>query len=164
MTCTMAPRVRSVRMVASPRSAMRLRRWMRRGLRWALALCLLACAAACTRRSTAQDEAPEVRVAASFTPSPPVVGQGQMTLTFFDAAGEPVAVETLRLKADMAHPGMTPWLAEFASLRDTQVTLPVTWSMAGDWILQVDAELPDGRRLLRTVPLQVMLSGAPGAD
>jgi hypothetical protein len=140
------------------------RRRLRQGLRWALALCLLAGVAACTRRSTAQDESPEVRVAASFAPSPPAVGEGQLTLTFFDAAGQPVGVERLQLKADMAHPGMTPWLAEFASLHDTQVTLPVTWSMAGDWILQVDAELRDGRRLLREVPLQVVLSDETGAD
>ena len=162
--CTMALWGRFTRLEPYPRRGMVHRRRLRQGLRWALALCLLAGAAACTRRSTAQDEAPEVRVAAGFTPSPPAVGEGQLTLAFFDAAGQPVGVETLRLKADMAHPGMTPWLAEFASLHDTQVTLPVTWSMAGNWILQVDAELRDGRRLLRTVPLQVVLSDAPGAD
>ncbi len=86
-----------------------------------------------------------------------------MTLSFVDGSGAPVRVSSLSLKADMTHPGMTPWLADVEALEESQFTLPVSWSMAGDWILQIEAELSDGRRLRRTLPTQVEPAGEPGA-
>ena len=131
---------------------------------WVLALAAMLAGTACTRRRAIPDEAPEIRLAAGFNPSPPAVGAGQLTLSFFDGAGTPVGISSLEVKADMAHPGMTPWLAEIDSIEDTQVTLPVEWSMAGDWLLQIEAELSDGRRLRRTLPAAVEPEGPPSAD
>jgi hypothetical protein len=64
----------------------------------------------------------------------------------------------------MTHPGMTPWLADVDSLPASQFTLPVSWSMAGDWILQIEADLSDGRRLRRTLPARIEPAGEPVAD
>jgi len=128
----------------------------------ALALTALVAGAACTRRRAAPDEAPDVLVSASFSPSPPVVGEGQLTLSFADRAGVPTQVSSLDVKADMTHPGMRPWLAEVESVKDSQVTLAVEWSMAGDWLLQIEAELGDGRRLRRTLPAAVEPAGRQG--
>jgi hypothetical protein len=82
-----------------------------------------------------------------------------MTISFVDSSGAPVQVSSLHLKADMTHPGMTPWLADVERLDDSQVTLPITWTMAGDWIVQIEAELSDGRQLRRTVLAQVEPDG-----
>jgi hypothetical protein len=135
-----------------------------RTLLWVLALAAVLAGAACTRRRAIPDEAPEIRLAAAFNPSPPAVGAGQLTLSFVDSAGTPVGISSLEVKADMAHPGMTPWLAKIDSIEGTQVTLPVEWSMAGDWLLQIEAELSDGRRLRRTLPAAVEPEGPPSAD
>jgi len=128
-----------------------------------LSLALLLVGAACTRQRVLLDQAPEVMIYAVHSPSPPTVGEGEMTLSFVDGSGAPVRVSSLSLKADMTHPGMTPWLADVEALEESQFTLPVSWSMAGDWILQIEAELSDGRRLRRTLPMQVEPAGEPGA-
>lgn len=130
----------------------------------ALTLSVLLLGAACTRQSAIPDEAPDVMIAAEYRPSPPTVGEGEMTLAFVDSSGAPVLVSALSLKADMTHPGMTPWLADVDSLPASQFTLPVSWSMAGDWILQIEADLSDGRRLRRTLPARIEPAGEPVAD
>lgn len=129
---------------------------------WALAFAAIVAGTACTRRSAAPDEAPDVLVSATFSPSPPVAGAGWLTLSFENRSGVPTQVSSLEVKADMTHPGMRPWLAEVDSIEDSQVTLAVEWSMAGDWLLQIEAELEDGRRLRRTLPAAVDPAGQQG--
>lgn len=135
---------------------------MLRTLQGMLAVAVLLAGTACTRQRALPDEAPEVSIAATHRPSPPTVGAGELTLSFVDGSGAPVRISSLSLKADMAHPGMTPWLADLKVIESSQVTLPVAWSMAGDWILRIEAELTDGRHLRRALSAWIEPADDPG--
>lgn len=69
--------------------------------------------------------------------------------------GAPIDNATLYVKGDMTHAGMVPVLAERDGGEDGVYTVPFQWTMAGDWIVTVRAEAPDGtigqRRFQRTV-------------
>ncbi len=116
---------------------------------------------ACSRQSSIPDEAPDVQVLVSYLPSPPETGEGELNVAFRDAANMPVPISRLSLRGDMTHPGMTPWLSDVEMDGATQAAIPVTWSMAGDWVIRVEAELADGRRLRRSVTTVVALPEPP---
>lgn len=90
----------------------------------------------------------------SVAPRPPVVGAARLEIRLRDAAGRPVAATAMKLEADMAHPGMRPVLAEARAVAPDRWLADVELSMAGDWVVVVDARLADGRDIERTLPLR----------
>jgi hypothetical protein len=85
----------------------------------------------------------------------PAVGPNEIRLRLVDSAGNPLDNALLHARADMAHAGMVPVFAEGHSAGEGVYRLPLEWTMAGDWIVTVDAELPDGRRANRQFPITV---------
>jgi hypothetical protein len=126
-----------------------------RSLSLLVAALLLPAVVACGLRRGYTDEAPEVEVHLLTSPAPPVVGTAQFTLELLEPGGSGVDHALLQVRGDMTHPGMAP--VEGIVGQGAQGRYPVTfkWSMAGDWVLTIDGQLPDGRRLLRTIPVQV---------
>lgn len=125
-------------------------------MRWfSLSMAALLLVSACGLRKGDTDEAPEVVVHVLTSPATPVVGAAQLTLELLDPAGSGLDHASLQVRGDMIHPGMPP--VEGVVGVGTGGRYPVTleWSMAGDWLLTIEAELPDGRRLLRTAPILV---------
>jgi hypothetical protein len=55
----------------------------------------------------------------------------------------------------MSHAGMTPVIVERANGEAGTYAVPFEWTMAGDWIVTISATLPDGRSLVRTLPVRV---------
>ncbi len=72
-----------------------------------------------------------------------------------DPAGASIDDARLSLRGDMTHAGMVPVLAETEGGTDGLYRLPVEWSMAGEWILTVEAVLPDDTRVAREFDLSV---------
>lgn len=70
-----------------------------------------------------------------------------------DAAGAPVSGGTLRLEGNMSHPGMRPSFADCREAEPGRYRGSLDLTMAGDWLVQVDASFPGGRRARRTFPL-----------
>ena len=114
-----------------------------RWLVWAaLALLLLV---GC-RRAEAADQAPDVQLTLSAGPEALTVGPLRLDVTLRDANGAPIDGATgITLRGDMSHAGMEPVLATAVGQGDGVYRADFTWTMAGDWIVTVEATLPDGR-------------------
>ncbi len=107
----------------------------------AAALCLLA--AAC--RPAAREGA-VLDLAWRVTPDPPRVGSVRLELTLTDpATGRPAEGARVRVEANMSHPGMRPVFAAAREEGAGRYLAPVDLSMAGDWFLLLEADLPDAR-------------------
>ncbi|HVR06615.1 MAG TPA: FixH family protein [Thermoanaerobaculia bacterium] len=100
-------------------------------------------AAACGQRPAA---APEVVLTWTLSPRAPAVGPAVLSLALADRRdGRPLAGARVRVEADMSHPGMAPLLASVRELAPGVYEAALRFTMAGDWILLVDARLRDGR-------------------
>ncbi len=95
-------------------------------------------------------EAPDnsgLTLALAMSPTPPGVGPARLIISLRDSAGAPVEGATVSVEGNMSHAGMVP---VFGSAREGEpgtYTIPdFTFTMAGDWILTLEATLPDGRR------------------
>lgn len=97
--------------------------------------------------------ADDVRVEWQVTPSPASVGPATVRFSLVDAAGRPVPGARLSVEGHMTHPGMAPVVAEVHETGRGAYEAALSFTMAGDWILIVEGELSDGRRLRR--PLSV---------
>jgi len=116
---------------------------------------VLPAAAGCGLRRVAVDQAPEIAVRVLTSPSPRRIGPAEITLELLDPAGLGVDHALLQVRGDMLHPGMAPVEGIVGQAVRGQYPVALEWSMAGDWILTVDGQLQDGRRLLRTFELRV---------
>lgn len=93
-----------------------------------------------------------------IVPSAPVVGPSRVEFTIHDALGAPVRGAAVRLEATMTHAGMAPqWLE--AKEKDGRYLTSVEFTMAGDWVLLVEARLPDGTQVERIIDVPAV--GAP---
>lgn len=89
------------------------------------------------------------------------MGQGEVLLRLSDAAGAPINDARLSLRGDMTHAGMIPLLAEAGTGQDGLYRVPVEWSMAGEWVLTVEAVLPDHSSVVQEYDLFVGAKDEP---
>ncbi len=116
-------------------------RWML--LVWiGLVLLISACGG---RESAVQDSLDDYYIDVQTRPDPPAVGESTLFITVTDPAGKPVDHATINVRGDMHHAGMVPEFGEADSSTDGVYEVPFTWSMAGSWILEITATLPDDR-------------------
>jgi len=129
---------------------------------WAALLVLtLGVLVGCGRASQQPDEAPEVEMTLSVSPDPPLFGRPcEMWITVLDGEGNPIDGARLEIKGDMTHAGMVPVLTETSESEAGVYLTDFDWTMGGDWIVTVEAVLPDGRVTSRQFELTV---GIPGA-
>jgi len=133
-----------------------MRRWTAPGWRLLLLGLLLLPAAGCRRSAEAVDGAPDVRARLLPRPDTLVVSPLTLDLTLQDAAGAAIDGATaVTLRGDMAHAGMQPVIATATGHGEGIYTADFEWTMAGDWIVTVEATLPDGRALRREFPFTV---------
>jgi hypothetical protein len=76
-----------------------------------------------------------------------------------DAAGIGIAGAELELKGDMTHAGMVPVVVTVSEGDAGHYTTAFEWTMAGDWIVTVQAALPDGRVARRQFEVTVEIPG-----
>jgi len=139
----------------------------------ALALTLAGCGRMQQADPTTKDN---FSVTLATDPAPPVatdgavangaVANGTVIVTLRDAAGQPVEDAQLALEANMSHAGMTPVIVDGASTdgastgsadgKDGVYRVPLTWTMAGDWYVDIRFTLPDGQKIARRFPVQVL--------
>jgi len=107
-------------------------------VRWLLILLLCAVLASCAQSQEA-DATITLNVAQS------TVGAAQVDVQLADANGQPVSGAVVQLRGDMTHAGMQPVLTTMDDLGNGQYRADdFEFTMAGDWVLTVQAEMPDG--------------------
>ena len=108
--------------------------------------------AACREAARPPDD---LRIEWRLTPAPATVGPSTIRLTLLDASGRPVPDARLRLEGQMTHPGMAPAIADVHERASGEYEAAMTFSMAGDWVLLLDGELADGRRVRREMRVSI---------
>jgi hypothetical protein len=77
-----------------------------------------------------------------------------VTATITDASGAPIDGADVTLRGDMTHAGMEPVITPLTAAGNGQYRSDAfEMTMAGDWVLTVEATLPDGRRAEEAFPL-----------
>ena len=97
------------------------------------------------------------QISLTAIPFPAAVGETRLVIQITDLAGQPLSDAALFIKADMTHAGMVPVIAEAeGGDEDGYYNVPFEWTMAGDWIVSVEAVLPDGSRAKERFELSVL--------
>ena len=108
-----------------------------------VACTVLTCAIGCAPEAT--DAAKDVEVDLLVDPSPPVVGDADVTVTLASASGQPLAGAEVRLEGNMNHAGMKPSFADLSEVEPGRYTGTLEFTMGGDWFIFVTATTKDGR-------------------
>ena len=117
-----------------------------------LAACLIwgGCAPAAAPAASTSNVALDWRI----FPDPPVAGPARVSLVLVDSAtGRPVRGAAVQLEGNMSHPGMKPVFAAAREVSPGTYEAPLELTMGGDWLLLVDAKLPEGGSLRRQLDL-----------
>ena len=110
----------------------------------------------CARASQQADSA-DVQITMTAIPFPPHIGDSRLVIQVTDEMGSPIDDAYLAIKGDMTHAGMAPVLAEVDGGGEAGVyTIPFEWTMAGDWVVTVDLQLPDGTKAQERFDMAVL--------
>ncbi len=110
----------------------------------------------CARASQQVDSA-AVQISMTAIPFPPHIGESRLVIQVADKAGKSIDDAHLAIKGDMTHAGMAPVLAEVdGGGEDGVYTIPFEWTMAGDWVVTVDLQLPDGTKAQERFDMTVL--------
>ena len=117
---------------------------------------LLLLGSGCARASQQADSA-NVQITMTAIPFPPHIGDSRLVIQVTDEMGSPIDDAYLAIKGDMTHAGMAPVLAEVDGGGEAGVyTIPFEWTMAGDWVVTVDLQLPDGTKAQERFDMAVL--------
>jgi hypothetical protein len=95
-----------------------------------------------------------INVTWTLDPSPPVVGTPiVVSVTLRDREQKPLNGARLRLEGLMSHAGMAPVMAALSPHGEGVYDAPLQFTMAGDWILLVTGELPDGSPVKKQIEI-----------
>jgi hypothetical protein len=119
-------------------------------------LCAVILAGAGCQRSSGPE--PEIRVDWKITPQPVRVGPVTVTVQLEDAAKKPVSRVTIKVEADMSHPGMSPVFGEAEETTPGSYKAHLDLNMGGDWVVLLHIKLPDARKIERQMDVRVVPS------
>jgi hypothetical protein len=109
-------------------------------------------------RQSAQPTAtpnPDIHIELTIPEDSFVVGQTILLITLRDAGGAPIDGARIEVRGDMNHAGMVPSLGGVEGGAAGLYAVPFNWTMGGDWFLDVQVTLPDGREAARRFDLRV---------
>jgi uncharacterized protein (DUF58 family) len=121
----------------------------------ALVSAVLLAVAGCHRSGRPE---PEIRVDREITPQPVRVGPATVTVHLTDAAKKPVSRATIKVEADMSHPGMSPVFGEAEETAPGSYQAHLDLNMGGDWVVLLHIKLSDARQIERKMDVRVVQS------
>jgi hypothetical protein len=86
-----------------------------------------------------------------LVPSPPIVGEADVSLTLTDVSGTALEGAEVRLEGNMNHAGMQPSFADLHEVMPGEYSGKLTLTMGGDWFILVSARTSDGLTLERKI-------------
>lgn len=95
----------------------------------------------CRQEAEAPQDA-NVDIDLAMDPVPPAVGDAVLTVTLLQGE-EPVNDATVEVRGDMTHAGMQPVIRTIEGGEEGVYETDFEWTMAGDWIITVQATLAD---------------------
>ena len=105
-----------------------------------IAATTVALGAGCRRPGAAT---PVLLIQCQVTPSPARVGPATALIRLTDrTTGRPVPDAGVSVEGDMSHAGMTPVFATAKAIGDGRYQAPLTFTMAGDWVLLIKTIVP----------------------
>ena len=108
-----------------------------------LGAALILIGSGCARASRQADTA-DIQITMTAIPFPAHIGETRLVIQVADSNGSPIDNAHLAIKGNMTHAGMVPVLAEVDGGGQGGVyEIPFEWTMAGDWVVTVDLQLPD---------------------
>ena len=119
---------------------------------WGVLLLLAGCGRVQQANPTTQDT---FTVTLATDPAPPVMGDGALAVTLHNAGGQPVDSAQLAVEANMSHAGMVPVMGQADAGQGGVYRVPLKWTMAGDWYVDVKFTLPGGQTVARRFPVSV---------
>lgn len=120
---------------------------------------IAASGAACRRAPDQSNNTVQIELVAPV--SPPPVGLCPLELHITDASGAPLEDLQVSVRGDMTHAGMIPVLATAEPVGDGLYRALMDWTMAGDWVITVEATLPEGSRATRQIDFDISTDGSP---
>ncbi len=97
----------------------------------------------------------EISISLGVMPAPIEVGESTLLIAVTNGFIDPLPVSRITVRGDMNHAGMVPVIVESTEGESGQFELPFEWTMGGDWIVEVTAELTDGRSHTQTFEFSV---------
>lgn len=91
--------------------------------------------------------AADVQVDLTLDPSPPVVGDAEVSLKLTDSSGAPLKGADLRVEGNMNHAGMKPSFADLEEVEPGSYAGTLKFTMGGDWFLLVTGKTLDGKNV-----------------
>lgn len=86
-----------------------------------------------------------IRLELQSNPFPMVIGPAQLQVSVLDTNGVPVDATGVEMGVEMTHEDMLPLYAPVSRQGVGVFTVPVMWSMSGQWTVDITATLPDGQ-------------------
>lgn len=122
----------------------------------ALSLCASAFLIGCGKTA---EPAPGLVMRHEVSPQPPRGGPATITLSLSDAAGKPISGARINLEGNMSHPGMAPVFGVAREMEAGRYQASIEFTMGGDWIVLVKADLPNGQKLEREFEVKGVQAG-----
>ncbi len=109
----------------------------------------------CRGDGSSEDMGYEFKV--GISPTPPTVGAARLIISLHDPDGAPVEGARVLVEGNMSHAGMTPVVDSAQAEAPGQYSVSAfSFSMAGDWVLDLTALLPDGTAVRTRHPTSVV--------
>jgi hypothetical protein len=86
---------------------------------------------------------PAIKIQLRSDPFPLLVGPTDLLVSLTGPDDVPIAGAVVQVSARMNHPGMIALTSDAVEAVNEAYRVPVIWSMAGQWILDISATLPD---------------------
>ncbi len=119
---------------------------------------LLALMIAGCRQQTPDATAAGIAIDLRIVPETPIVGAAEMRVTLTGVDNQPITDAIVTVRGDMNHAGMVPVIAAAERVEGSEYIVPFEWTMGGDWIVEVNAELSDGTTVSQIFDYSVAVS------